>query len=370
MRKKMCLKKEIALLMLSVMTATVLVGCASSGSSMDMKTAAYDANEYYEETPMAAEPADALSGAGAYDDGFSATNQMVAEEESRVASANTGSNQTTQQSATGQKLIKTVNMEVETEDFDQLMGNLENKISALGGYIEYQYTYNGSGYVATRQTRYANLTARIPANQLDSFVSDVSGISNVVSKNTSTENVTLAYVDTESKKKMFLAEQESLLGLLEQATTVEDIVYLTQRLTEVRYSIESMESQLRTYDNLVDYATVILNVQEVEVYTPTEIVEKTTGERIADGFMTNIKEIGRGFKEFGIGFVINIPNIVLFLFWCAVIFFSIRLIIFIIKCIVKKQAEKRRKKKEALIEKQAESENAAIEETKTAEKRE
>ena len=56
--------------------------------------------------------------------------------------------------------------------------------------------------------------------------------------------------------------------------TVEDIAYLTEQLAQVRYNIESMESQLRTYDNLVDYATVDLEISEVEVYTPVAPVEQ------------------------------------------------------------------------------------------------
>ena len=41
------------------------------------------------------------------------------------------------------------------------------------------------------------------------------------------------------------------------------------RLSEVRYQLESIESQLRTFDNRIDYSTVYLYIDEVEVFSPT-----------------------------------------------------------------------------------------------------
>ena len=40
----------------------------------------------------------------------------------------------------GQKLITTVEVNAETEDLDELMGELNDRIAGLGGYIEYQNT--------------------------------------------------------------------------------------------------------------------------------------------------------------------------------------------------------------------------------------
>ena len=113
------------------------------------------------------------------------------------------------------KLIRTVNMEVETEEFEQLVSRIEQSIREKGGYIENAYTYNGSEFNRKgKNTKYADMTIRIPDAKLDEFVNGVSGISNVISKNTTAEDVTLQYVDTESKKKMYEAEEESLLELL------------------------------------------------------------------------------------------------------------------------------------------------------------
>ena len=96
--------------------------------------------------------------------------------------------------------------------------------------------------------------------------------------------------------------------------SIEDIITIEQRLSDVRYQLESMESQLRSYDNQVDYSTVYLYIDEVEVYTPVE--EETTWERISAGFMDSLKSIGEGIKEAAIWFVIHIPYLVI---WAIVI---------------------------------------------------
>ena len=241
--------------------------------------------------------------------------------------------------AKNRKLIKTVDMTIETVSFDETIANLRNKINAIGGYIESEYSYNGSLYNNSSQSKYATITVRVPDTELDSFVNDVSGIGNVTQKTTSTRDVTLNYVDTESKKEMYKAEQESLLALLEKAETIEDITYLTQRLTEVRYNIESMESSLRVYDDLVDYATVNFTINEVKVLTPTVIVEKTPGEELKEGFATSIKDVLVDTRDFFIRLIINLPYIIRGLICLAIPV----VIIFIIVLIIVKVCTKKSK---------------------------
>ena len=199
------------------------------------------------------------------------------------------------------KLIKNVNMSVETEDYTGLVSNIQSRVEELGGYTESFEAYNESSV----GNRSASLTLRIPADRLDEFVSQVEEISNIVSRQETVEDVTLTYVDLESRRRMYEEEEDRLLSLLEQAETLEEIIALESRLTEVRYQLESMESQLRTMDNQVNYSTVYLSIDEVERYTPP--AEKGTWERIRTGFTENVYRVGNGIKEFFIGFVISLP---------------------------------------------------------------
>lgn len=203
------------------------------------------------------------------------------------------------------KLIKTVNLDLETKEFDAMLSTVEERVASLGGYMESLQTRNGSRYTDYRSNRFASGTARIPKDRLDDFLNAVSEVGNVTNRSESVEDVTLAYVDMESRRNTLKTEQERLLALLETAGSLEDIIILEDRLSDVRYQLESMESQLRTYDNKVDFATVYLNISEVKELTPVE--KLSTGERISNGFMNNLKKVGNGLVEFFIWFVCCLP---------------------------------------------------------------
>ena len=68
------------------------------------------------------------------------------------------------------------------------------------------------------------------------------------------------YVDMQSHVKALRTEQNTLLELIEKADKLKDIIALQSQLTQVRYEIESYESQLRMYDNRVNYSTLNLTV--------------------------------------------------------------------------------------------------------------
>ena len=61
------------------------------------------------------------------------------------------------------------------------------------------------------------------------------------------------YKDEEilDRREALKAEQKSLMDMLEHADTVEAIITIQSRLTDVRYELESYESQLRVYDNRI-----------------------------------------------------------------------------------------------------------------------
>lgn len=217
------------------------------------------------------------------------------------------------------KLIKTVNLDVETKDYDGLVANLEKQIVELGGYIESLDCY-GSDY------RHASITARIPAAKLDGFVKQIGETANVTGRSESVEDVTLKYVDLDSHTRMLEEEQERLLELLETAYTIEDMITIESRLGEVRYQLESMKSQLRTFDNQVDYSTVHIDIDEVIELTP--VVELSDGERIVQGFTKSVADVLHGIKEFFIGLIINIPYIIV---WAVVI----TILVLIIRAIMK-----------------------------------
>ena len=215
--------------------------------------------------------------------------------------------------ATDQKLIKRVNIDAETEDLESLLPQITNKVGQLGGYIEHQELYNGSAYSASRR-RNVNMTIRIPADRLGEFTAQIEGTANVVNYSESAEDVTLQYVDTESRVKALEVEQERLLELLSKAETMADLLEIESRLTEVRYELESYASQLRALENKVSYATVYLYITQVKTYT--EVEPQTVWQRIGSGFSENLTDIGEDLTDFFVWIVTFSPQLI---FWAVVI---------------------------------------------------
>ena len=321
--------KKAKALLLGLVLALFWSGCGSSGADMSME--AYD----YSDMNSAAIDSDG----GIYYEGEYY--------EEAGSSAPTGSESV----RAGRKLIRTVHLDVETMEFDKLLSYVKEKTAELGGYVENMDIYNGStfyggSYYGTgyRDYRNGSLTLRIPKDKLDGFITIVEDNSNITNRSEKEVDVTLDYVDLDSHKAVLLAEQERLLALMEQAENIDEIIMLESRLSEIRYQIESMESQLRTFDNKVDYSTVYLNIDEVRELTPVEV--QTPLERIGEGFVENLHDVGDGAVEFAIWFIINIPN---FVVWAVII----TVIVLVVKA-CRKNSKAKKEKKIAAIQANAE----------------
>ena len=351
-------KKKIALILGMCLTAAMLqFGCggASKDSAAITESAAAEAPR---EEMFYADNATGMvtAGSSAEMKEMTTADEIAVEEE--VLEETGQQEQSEETIRTERKLIRTVDLNLETENYDSLMEGLEQEINSLGGYIEYKDAYHGNynSRINGYRNRHANITARIPAVKLDEFTGRVAEIGNITYESESVEDVTLQYVDLSSHKKMLQTEQERLMTLLENAESMEDIITIESRLSEVRYQIESMESQLRTFDNQVDYSTVHINVEEVEHYTPQP--EKTAWERMKSGFGENVYRVTNGIKNFAIEFVIAIP---ILLGWAVVIIVGVLVIRVILKQKNKRSVEKIAKKQGLFSKKsvdEQESENS------------
>lgn len=243
------------------------------------------------------------------------------------------------------KLIRNVNMQVETDTFDKLVNSVSAKITELGGYTE-QSEISGTSlnYRGESSPRYASITARIPSNSIDSFVTAVENNGNVINKSETTSDVTLQYSDVESRKKSLEIEQDRIWALLEKADSLDTVITLEQRLSDIRYELESMGSQLRLLDNQVEYSTVYLSISEVTNFTPVE--PESAGTRIKNGFSQNLIAMSTALTTLFIGLAVTSP------FWLPLTAVTL-IVLYIVHRRAKKQeqAEKETAEKEKREEK-------------------
>lgn len=317
------MKRYGIFLITSVIVSATLFGCGSGNSSGSKMAASESAAAYsYESDDMYYSDDYAMAEEASYEDNAyedsTANGDIEGVNDSDVEKSN-------------RKIIKNVNIDAETEEFDSFIKNIESKVASLGGYLESTNISGRSINSSKSNMRNASITARIPSKNLDSFVTNVSENSNITNKSESAEDVTLNYADTEAHIKSLRTEQERLNELLLQADDIETIIAIESRITDVRYELESYESRLRSIDNKVDYSTVYISVREVERYTPVEEPEQTVSERIIIGFTENVINVKEFLVDFFVEFIIAIPILVVVLLFMAI---PVVIVILIVRFII------------------------------------
>ncbi len=234
------------------------------------------------------------------------------------------------------KLIKRYSFEYETEQFDDAYGYLLELIGQFGGYVSDSRVSGTSG-------RYLELTARIPAKESDKFAGSLGSLGTLLGRTESAEDVTLQYADTESRISALKTEQERLNELLGKAESLETIVALESRMTEVRYELENYQSKKNLYDSLISYSTVNISLREV-VYT-VPIDDRTVFTRIKTGFKSSLRDVGTGLENLFVDLIVAIPYLVVWLIGIVIFVKLCRLVFGWLKKRYAKQKQKREEKK-------------------------
>ena len=299
------MKKHTLNLLMFLIVGTMLAGCGNSTDTRAVGT--YQTDNLYQSADTNSQ---------------TMQTEKAAPQENASGATVTDASQSKEEvkSDTSRKLITTMNISAETEDMDALLNKVNAKVKALGGYVESSSISNGTADYLNNMNRSASLTIRIPADQLDGLLNDMQKMSNIVQQSKNVQDVTLDYVDTASHQKALKAEEKRLMEIMKQATSVEDIIAVEKQLTDVRYQLDSIESQLRVYDNQIDYSTVYLDISEVTAYTEPE--PENIADRIVTGFKSNLKAVGVGLMNLGIWVIVHIPQLLIaaVLIWILLVF--------------------------------------------------
>lgn len=239
-----------------------------------------------------------------------------------------------------EKMIYSGSARIETLEFDKSLEDLAKMLSACGGFVQYSDVTGAdfdSIHSGRRIYRSAAYTLRIPVKDFKSFADGLSALGNVPYVSTNAENITMQYQDTEARLAARETEQSRLLELLSRAETVEDIIVIESRLSELRYDIESLTSQIKNWDNLVSYSTLSLDIQEVALYTEETPATLSYAEQLKEGFVRSLKSVGRFFKNLFKLIVTSLPVIV------ALAAVAVAVIIIVKAAVKKKKAKKHQK---------------------------
>ena len=304
----------LAILLAMLLALTILTGCGATSKSMAASDSAPAESYQYNMTAEspAEEPASMETKAD-YDTSETEEAYDTVATEAGGGAETLGPDDSVADYT--EKIIYTASVSIETTEFDKAVAALENQVQKIGGFVESSNVtgdtqYNSDG-TTTVVNRWAYYTVRIPCDHFESFLHETEGFGNVTSTSRDAQNVTSAYTDYEARLSSLNTQEERLLDMLAKSEDVETLIALEQRLSDVRYEIESIERNLRNYDMQIKYSTVNLDLREVEVYTPTVPVRRTFSQKLADSLSDGWNGFTRGIQNVILGLASALPALIL-----------------------------------------------------------
>lgn len=225
-----------------------------------------------------------------------------------------------------EKIIRTAGFTIKTTAYEADLARLQELTKNLGGRVEY---LSANGDASSGQTRTANLTLRIPSQQLDEFLSGARGIGTITNMTEERQDVSDSYYDLQSRLETQQAKLSRLQALMAGAQDVSDLIEIESAVADTQYWIDVYTGRLRSYDSKVDYSTVSAMVREIRV---TESEELTLGQRVLAGLRDSLQE-GLWFLE----------DMVIFLVSALPWLIGLAIIIVIITVVVKKRKHRKEK---------------------------
>ncbi len=218
--------------------------------------------------------------------------------------------------ANGPMIIRTADLKLTTKELDKARARIEGILKQHHGYVGDLAEGDAAGGART-----LTATLRVPADQLDSVVSELKALGHVDSESQGGQDVTSQYVDLKARQANAQNTEKRLTDLLNQRTgKLSDVLQVEQELDRVRGEIEQMEAQRKTMANQISFATLSLTVSE-EYKAQLEAVPPTTGTRLRNSAVEGYRSMVDGVVSVVLFLLSSGPSLLL---WAAVLFFPAR----------------------------------------------
>lgn len=244
----------------------------------------------------------------------SADENVKSEDTDASGSENTDSSEYT----TERKIVYTSSLDIETKNFDQDVESIRDLVSANDGFMEYTSVYGSEEDYG----RTADFNVRIPVDNYNSFMDSVGSIGSVTYSDENANDITSDYVDVQARIKALKTKLSRLEELEQNATTVEDLLAIEDRINEVQTQIEQYTAQIKMYDNQVSYSTVYITVEEVVTYTEKQ--KDTFGRRVLTAISSSCSHFVSFVQTFIIGVIYVLPYILVALVILGIVWFATR----------------------------------------------
>lgn len=167
------------------------------------------------------------------------------------------------------KLIRHADLMMEVEAFE----TAQARISALA--VEEKGFVSGVEIVRQSNGRAGGtLTLRVPPDRFEGLLGRIRDLGTLRHQKVESRDVTKAYLDLEARlgSKEVLVERLKRV-LAEAQGTVKELMDVEVQIGKTVEEIEALKGQLKYYDSVVGFSTIVLRLSEREPGPPAEVVE-------------------------------------------------------------------------------------------------
>ena len=353
-------KNIIAVISCILSLSMLLIGCGSamkSDTSYAVAETAAASEEWY-----GANDSNSNGAPGKEEIAWDDSNEIGIWNENADTSGTVPGNDFVRETQNSEKLVYTCNINMETLEFTKTVSTLKELIKKYDGFIESETQSDASdgwyysSYEKTSGTLSEYVVVRIPTDKYNSFLDDLDGTGKITEKSQNVENITKQYNNTATTIKSLETQEARLLEMMEQAETIEDMLYIEDRLSDVQNELAMYKNELSEMDTDVQYSTVTLTINEVLEYTRTQVPVKTS--TFMDRLKNTLRNTWSGFLDFLEGFLFFLIEITPVLLFLGAFGGIIALIIVkSVKASRKRKAKKAEKKAAEIAEKATGEEN-------------
>jgi hypothetical protein len=162
----------------------------------------------------------------------------------------------------GERMARSATLVLRVRDLGQAAASVRSISAATDGVVVRENIGGGGDLVPLREpsrvsaTTYGELTISVPSAQLDRVLTDLSRLGTVVRRETSAQNVTAEYVDTESRIRTMQASVERVRALMTKATEIAQVVTLETELSRRQADLEALQARMEALRASVERAPV------------------------------------------------------------------------------------------------------------------
>ena len=209
-----------------------------------------------------------------------------------------------------QKIIKTASLFLEVEDFDLVYQKIKQMVEKNKGYI-----VNAESYIyysddeKKEYLKEGHLTIRVPREVYGTAQQQIIELGKLKHQSENSDDITDQYMDTEGKIRMLKVQEERLLVIMENATKVEELIQLEQRLNEVRTDLEILKGRIQNWDKLVAFSTIEVKIRQVKK-AMIHAIAPNFSIKIKEGLITSINRAQSSMEIFFINIARNFIQII------------------------------------------------------------